>query len=231
MTDLNEVKAGEYELVCALWDQPVNKPGEPFDFVRHRAGAIVTLDGPEAKRLFSAGAIVVPGSREKAQAEALRAQLEAALAALPDSVREEVLATQRGGNVDGAPIGAVEEGPAGEPVQPPKAASKEDWVVYAVARGWDQGAAEALTKKELIARLLDPEPSTTDGLVPADDDVVEADADADPVVADAPADGDLPPLPPHTAAEELWVDAAVARGIERDEAEKLNRQELINLLT
>lgn len=57
MTGLNDVKAGEYELVAQQWRQVTSKPGEPYDYVQHRRGAIVTLDVADARRLVKAGAV------------------------------------------------------------------------------------------------------------------------------------------------------------------------------
>lgn len=69
MTDLSQVKAGEYELVAHSWDQPTSKPGEPYDFIAHRKGAKVTLNIEEARRLVSAGAVKpITGSTGKAPA-------------------------------------------------------------------------------------------------------------------------------------------------------------------
>lgn len=82
--DLNDVKAGDYELVAELFDQPTSKPGDPvFLYKRYIKGDIVTLDEDEAKRLVSAGAVVEPGAFERAQLAAAKAAYEAALAALP----------------------------------------------------------------------------------------------------------------------------------------------------
>ena len=82
--DLNDVKAGNYELVAELFDQPNSKPEDKvFLFTRYRKGDIVSLDEDEAKRLVAAGAVVEPGSLERARVAALRAAYEAALAQLP----------------------------------------------------------------------------------------------------------------------------------------------------
>ncbi|MGN7134565.1 hypothetical protein ACTHQY_14965 [Rhodococcoides corynebacterioides] len=226
MTDLNQITAGEYELVAALFDQPTSKPGEPFDFHRYRQGDIVTLDAAEAKRLFAAGAVVVPGTRQKAEAEALRVAYEAALAALPDDVRAQVLATQAGTSVDGlaAPAASV---PSTEAVQPPKAASKDDWVAYAVASGWAEADAEKLTKKDLIARLTESDEAPDSAADPGDgDDAATPPADG----ADQGGD-DVPERPANVADEETWLAYAIARGVPEHEAEQLSKQELINLLT
>ncbi len=88
----DDVKAGTYELVADLWDEPLSKPGEPFDFKRHRTGDKVTLDVEEARRLVTAGAVVKPGEREKAALAAAQAALQAALAAIPEEYRDQITA-------------------------------------------------------------------------------------------------------------------------------------------
>lgn len=93
MSDLEDVKAGKYELVAVSWDEIKSKPGEPLDFVRHRRGDIVTLDVETARRLVRSGAVVVPGAREEAQAQAALANLRAAMAALTPEQRDALLAT------------------------------------------------------------------------------------------------------------------------------------------
>ena len=91
MPNIDETKAGEYELVAVQWDEPTSKPGEPFTFIRHRRGDTVTLNEEEASRLVRAGAVVKPGEREKVAAQFAKAQFAAALAALPDDLRAELL--------------------------------------------------------------------------------------------------------------------------------------------
>lgn len=95
--DLNDVKAGKYQLVAVRWDQITSKPGEPLDYVRHRRGDVVDLNTEDAKRLVAAGAVVKPGQLEKSAVEQARAlaeraqrDYEAALAGLPEDVRTEV---------------------------------------------------------------------------------------------------------------------------------------------
>lgn len=85
-----DVKAGTYELVALQWDQQTSKPGEPFDFTRHRRGDKVTLDADDARRLVRAGAVTKPGERQKAEAERAKAAYAAAVAQLPDDIRAEV---------------------------------------------------------------------------------------------------------------------------------------------
>ena len=95
--DLNDVKAGKYQLVAVRWDQITSKPGEPLDYVRFRKGDIVDLNVEDAKRLVAAGAVVKPGQIEKdrvelarAAAERAQADLNALLSGLPDDVRAEI---------------------------------------------------------------------------------------------------------------------------------------------
>lgn len=61
--DLNDIKAGDYELVALRWDEITSKPGEPLDFVRHHRGDTVTLSVEDARRLVVAGAVVKPGTK------------------------------------------------------------------------------------------------------------------------------------------------------------------------
>lgn len=95
--NLNDVKAGKYQLVAVRWDEIKSKPGEPLVFKRHRKGDIVELDEATAKRLVKAGAVVTPGQLEKNKAEQARALAERAaadyqaiLAGLPEDVRAEI---------------------------------------------------------------------------------------------------------------------------------------------
>lgn len=82
MTDINEIKAGEYELVAELFDQPTSKPTDPvFTFDRKVKGDRVTLTEAEAKRLYAAGAVVIPGEREQVTLDTAKMAYEAALAA------------------------------------------------------------------------------------------------------------------------------------------------------
>ncbi|GAA5154774.1 hypothetical protein GCM10023340_38860 [Nocardioides marinquilinus] len=97
MSELNEVKAGKYQLVALSWDHITSKPGEPLDFTRYRRGDVVELNVEDAKRLVAAGAVVAPGALErsalehaKAVAEQAQRAYEAALAGMPEDVRAEV---------------------------------------------------------------------------------------------------------------------------------------------
>lgn len=92
MTNLDEIKAGKYEIVALYWDETLSEPGKPHVWKRHRKGAIVELDEETARRLVSAGAAAVPGERERRAVEAARMQYEQALAALKAVTPDEVLA-------------------------------------------------------------------------------------------------------------------------------------------
>jgi hypothetical protein len=95
--NLNDVKAGKYQLVAVRWDKITSKPGEPLDYERYRRGDLVDLNVEDAKRLVAAGAVVKPGQLErtaaeqaKAIAERAAADYQAVLAGLPEDVRKEV---------------------------------------------------------------------------------------------------------------------------------------------
>jgi hypothetical protein len=97
VSELNEIKAGKYQLVARSWDHITSKPNEPLDFTRYRRGDVVDLNVEDAKRLVAAGAVVKPGQLEKSAVEQARAiaeqaqrAYEAALAGLPEDVRAEI---------------------------------------------------------------------------------------------------------------------------------------------
>jgi hypothetical protein len=94
MPDVNEIKAGEYELLADQWDETTSKPGEPYTFVRHYKGETVTLTEEDARRLLPVGAVGEPGAREKLQLELAKAQYLAALAAVPDALRSQITEEQ-----------------------------------------------------------------------------------------------------------------------------------------
>jgi hypothetical protein len=94
MTDINEIKGGEYELLADSWDETTSKPGEPYTFVRHTKGEVVTLTEEDARRLLPVGAVGEVGAREKAQLELAKAQYLAALAAVPDALRPQLTEEQ-----------------------------------------------------------------------------------------------------------------------------------------
>lgn len=156
--DLNDVKAGKYQLVAVRWDQITSKPSEPLDYIRHRKGAIVDLTAEDAKRLVAAGAVVKPGQLEKSRAEAARAAAERAkadydaiVAGLPEDVRKEVAPEA---------VSATPETAS----TPTKSSSKADWVTYATdeARGEQRlttEEAEKATRDELAAKYLGAEGS------------------------------------------------------------------------
>lgn len=56
--DLNEIKAGTYLLVAPFWEEYLSKPGQPFDFKKHKRGAVLELNVENARRLVVAGAVI-----------------------------------------------------------------------------------------------------------------------------------------------------------------------------
>lgn len=88
MPDVNDIKAGRYELLDLQWDEPTSKPGDPvFTFTRHYKGEVLDLDEANARRMVLAGSVAQEGELERQALAAARAQYLAALAALPDDVR------------------------------------------------------------------------------------------------------------------------------------------------
>ena len=147
--DVNDIKAGDYELVAELFDQPLSKPEDKvFRFKRFRRGDVVTLDEEEAKRLVLAGAVVEPGSLERALIEQTRAAYEAALALLPpkpDEPAEPELVDEDGGDGD-------------KPVADMLLAELRD---YAKAKGYDLDGAtkvEDIRTKVLAADAAAAQP-------------------------------------------------------------------------
>jgi hypothetical protein len=88
--DINQVQAGEYELIADLWDERTSELDKPFEFVRHVRGDKVTLNQEDARRLVAAGAVAPVGAREAAELEAAKARYLAALAAVPDELRPQL---------------------------------------------------------------------------------------------------------------------------------------------
>lgn len=69
------------------------------------------------------------------------------------------------------------------------------------------------------------EPAPSDG--PAPDEVVEPDQ-AD---GDEPEPSDVPARPRITATKKVWVEYAMTRGWSREDAEKLDKSDLIDRLS
>lgn len=114
MADVNDIKAGSYELVADHWDEVTSKPGQPFEFTRHYRGETVRLSQSDARRLLPSGAVRVPGEAELAAAQALQAQLAALIAQVPDELRAQLL----GGNtVEEAAEELADQTPADPPVE------------------------------------------------------------------------------------------------------------------
>lgn len=140
-----DVKAGRYELVAELWDEYLSEPGKPFDFKRHRKGDLVDLDVEQARRLVAAGAVVEPGAIEAAQAEALRLQYEAALAALPPKPKAVDDDEDEDLNADGQ----------GEPGTPASAATANPLDGMKLADLRDYAAAKGISLDGVDSRKVD----------------------------------------------------------------------------
>ncbi len=162
--DIDQVQAGEYELVAELFDQRTSPLDKPFDFKRYRRGDTVTLDVEEARRLYAAGAVQPVGQRQLQAAEQARLAYAAALALVPEQLRAELPdttppalpSTPPGGDQPAAErlvTGPVPPPASPEAKRPVQIAPKEQWVAYAVAQGASADEAEQLTKQELIEQF------------------------------------------------------------------------------
>ena len=140
--DLSSIKAGEYELVALRWDEITSKPGEPFDFVRHRKGDKVTLDVEQARRLVVAGAVVKPG----AESDELPGTGPSVAPGANDPAAKVLPGT------DVTPPGDEPVGePVGEVEPPARSAPKADWEAFARAQGANEEDLEGQTKDDLVS--------------------------------------------------------------------------------
>lgn len=88
MPDVNDIKAGKYELLDLYWDEPTSEPQDRvFTFVRHYQGEEVELDEANARRMVEAGSAVKAGERQELAARAELDRVRALLASVPDEVR------------------------------------------------------------------------------------------------------------------------------------------------
>lgn len=164
--DTNDIKAGKYELVALQWDEILSKPGEPFNFKRHKQGEVLDLNVEDARRLVKAGAVVKPGARQKAQAQLALANFRAALEQLTPEQREEVLAEAKGEDStpprkraakkaaakDAGTASAAGDGPPpAKPTRPADDADDAAWVAYATALGED--VPEGADKAAVVAQM------------------------------------------------------------------------------
>lgn len=65
--NIEDIEAGEYVLTSLRWDEVISKPGEPFNFRRHRRGDVVELNVEDARRLVLGGAVKKKGDSDPAQ--------------------------------------------------------------------------------------------------------------------------------------------------------------------
>ncbi|WP_432793682.1 lipase chaperone [Rhodococcus ruber] len=137
----------EYILTATRFDQILarDEKGRVTHLVRRRRGDTVTgLDEGEVERLLRAGAII--------DAEQVRA---AAAPPVADD-RPAAGAGDSDGQPAGDPAAADQSAPAPAAVPRPKqAADKDDWIAYAISRGWDEAQARSMTKPQLLAALAE----------------------------------------------------------------------------
>ncbi len=136
MSALEPGKAGTYELTALQWDKITSKPSEPLEFTRYVRGDKVTLNSEDALRLWSAGAVAIPGEREKAAAAAAHQQLQVALGAMTAEDREAFIKSLSAESPAAAPSKAPRAGrtrtpsppapPAPPPTGPSEPPSEED---------------------------------------------------------------------------------------------------------
>lgn len=174
--DLNDIKAGKYQLVSQRWDQITSKPGEPLDYIRHRRGDVIELNSEDAKRLVAAGAVVKPGQLEQSRAEqarelAERAQreYEAVLAGLPEDVRAEIAPGTVSHEPKTPPAGGTDGGTGGTqttPEEPPfgglnRGSGTEAWRAFAVSEAaadkrLSEEAAGEMSRDQIAELFLGP---------------------------------------------------------------------------
>lgn len=94
-----------------------------------------------------------------------------------------------------------------------------------VDRGWVERVSEPTSAPE-PAPVADPEQVTQ----PATESASEAQSEATST-SDGDPDDPSPKAPSQSASKGDWVDYAVALGVDRAEADALNKSDLINLLT
>ena len=131
-----------YKLVSTRWDEPSSD--REVGFVRRRRGDVFEVPEGEVDRLLRAGAIV--------PADAAADSKVAPTDEIAPAVEEPDEPTPDKDEPDTTPDSAPET-PVVPLDRPKQAAPKPAWVAYAVSRGMDRAAAEALDKRELIAEL------------------------------------------------------------------------------
>ena len=140
MSTLEPGQPGKYELTAVQWDEITSKPGEELVFIRHRRGDIVELGTEHAARLWKAGALAIPGEREKAAAALAFQQLQVALGALTPEQREEMAAALQS------------EAPAAAPSTRPSRRSTRSTPSAPVATVPPTGPSEAPDSADLAAQ-------------------------------------------------------------------------------
>lgn len=115
----------DYVLLIHLFDQQIQKKGDPVEYRRHRQGDVVTLDSAEARRLLKAKAIAP-------------VEEDSSIATEEDDSQKEP-ATGSDTNADAE--------------RPANTATTAEWVEYAVSQGFDRSDMEKLKRAEIIAAV------------------------------------------------------------------------------
>ncbi|WP_144419560.1 hypothetical protein [Rhodococcus sp. ARP2] len=127
------MSASEYVLLSHLFDQQVQKRGEPVEYRRHHRGDILTLTSGEAARLLKAKAIAPVVADEDED-----------VAVTPSDPSDP---TETAGN---PPAPAPSKTPGERPAQ---TALKPEWEAYGVEHGLDPEEVKALSKAEIAAAV------------------------------------------------------------------------------
>ncbi|MFD6518117.1 hypothetical protein [Rhodococcus sp. NPDC060176] len=115
----------DYVLLIHLFDQQIQKKGDPVEYRRHHQGDVVTLDSAEARRLLKAKAI---------------APVE----------EDSSIATEEGDSQKEPATGGDTNADAERPAN---TATTAEWVEYAVSQGFDRSDMEKLKRAEIIAAV------------------------------------------------------------------------------
>lgn len=129
------MSTADYVLLIHLFDQQIQKKGDPVEYRRHRKGAIVALSDIEAARLLKAKAIAPVAADEDGNT-----------AVTPSNPAEP---TDAAGNPP-APAPAPAQATGQRPVQ---TALKPEWEAYGVENGLDPEEVKALSKAEIAAAV------------------------------------------------------------------------------
>ncbi|MBM4489686.1 hypothetical protein GS876_20965 [Rhodococcus hoagii] len=134
-----------YEVVASFWEEPC--PEAPTGYVRHLRGSVIDIPDGHLDRLLRIGAVV------PAEGNADAADPDDDDDSTGDAGNREPSDDEHGDEAGDEPDGSGDTPDANAVERPKQAAAKSVWVDYAVARGMDRDEADALEKRDLIAKL------------------------------------------------------------------------------